>query len=129
MESKGKEFLSKLDELILLFTKLREKAAKEGVLLQNDPMYQNFELLTRNYQLIKNNVPEGLIDQMGAPMVEIISQMVEQLKRDLGEDVNNEKVDLKQELEDIDVLLKNQKLSEKDINNLLDKRASINKEL
>jgi len=129
MESKGKEFLSKLDELIFLFTKLREKAAKEGVLLQNDPMYQNFELLTRNYQLIKNNVPEGLIDQMGAPMVEIISQMVDQLKRDLGEDVNSEKMDLKQELQDIDALLKNQKLSERDINNLLDKRASINKEL
>jgi hypothetical protein len=129
MGRKGKEFLSKLDELIFLFAKLREKAANEGVILQKDPLYQNFELLTRNYQLIKNNIPEGLIEEMGAPMIEIISQMVDQLKKDLGVEVNNKKVDLKQELEDIDALLKNQKLSENDINNLLDKRASINKEL
>ncbi len=129
MEEKDKAFISKLDELIVLFAKLRDKASQEGILINDDPLYKNFELLSSNYQMIKNNIPEGLIEELGEPIKQIISQMVEQLKRDLGIYENSGNAEFKGEMESIDLLLKNQNLSEKEINQLLDKRTSINKDL
>jgi hypothetical protein len=129
MEEKDKAFISKLDELIVLFAKLRDKASQEGILINDDPLYKNFELLSSNYQMIKNNIPEGLIEELGEPIKQIISQMVEQLKRDLGIYENSGNAEFNGEMESIDLLLKNQNLSEKEINQLLDKRTSINKDL
>ncbi len=129
MEEKDKAFISKLDELIVLFAKLRDKATQEGVVIKNDPLYKNFELLTSNYQMIKNNIPDGLIEELGEPIKQIISQMVVQLKKDLGIYDNSDNPEFNGELKSIDTLLKNPTLSEKEINQLLDKRTSINKDL
>ncbi|MFA6404099.1 MAG: hypothetical protein WCX31_21105 [Salinivirgaceae bacterium] len=129
MEEKNKAFISKLDELIVLFAKLRDKASQEGILIKDDPLYKNFEMLSSNYQMIKNNIPESLIEELGEPIKQIISKMVEQLKRDLGINENSETTEFNGELESIDLLLKNKNLSEKEINQLLDKRTSINKDL
>jgi hypothetical protein len=129
MENKSKAFISKLDELIELFTKLRDKATKEGILIKNDPLYRNFELLSGNYQMIKNNIPDELIEELGEPIKEIITQMVEQLKRDLGVFEPAEKSGLMDEIKTIDQHLKKEDLSEKEINHLLDKRASLNTKL
>lgn len=130
MGEKSKDFLRQLDELILLFEKLRVKATNEGVILKDDPMYKNFELLSGNYKLIKNSVPPELIEEMGEPIKEMITQMVNQLKEELGVDDLNEgsSAAFTDELEGIDKLLKDNSLSEDEMNNLLDKRADLKKD-
>ena len=128
MTENSQAFINKLDELIRLFGKLREKAIREGMVLNNDPMYQNFEMLAKNYQLIKNNLPQDLIEEIGGPLKEIISDMVDQLKKELGENPSiQQNSTVYGELEEIDRLLKQDHLSEKEINDLLDKRTSFNK--
>lgn len=127
MEGNGKIFLQQLDELIALFEKLRLKATREGVILKDDPMYHNFELLAGNYKLIKNNIPPEFLEEMGEPIKEMIAEMVSQLKKELGVDSAefNSSNPLKNELDEIDLLLKNNSLSEAEINKLLDKRAKL----
>lgn len=120
-------FLNQLDELIALFEKLRVKATKEGVILENDPLYKNFELLAGNYKLIKNNIPPDLIEDMGAPIKDMITQMVVQLRKELGEEIINENKEgsMQDELDKIDKLLASNDLSEDEINRLLDKRTDL----
>jgi hypothetical protein len=127
MENKNKAFIYKLDELIALFEKLREKATNEGIIIKYDPLYQNFELLAGNYKMIKNNIPEELIEELGEPIKDIITEMVMQLKKDLGLSDKDEKSTINEELNTIDQLLKKGDLSEKEMNDLLDKRTSLNK--
>lgn len=126
MEDKNKVFLKKLDELIVLFEQLREKATREGIIIKNDPLYQNFELLAGNYKMIKNSIPEDLIEELGQPIKDIITEMVEQLKKDLGIQDESKKSTVKDELSAIDDLLSKTNLSENEINDLLDRRASLN---
>ncbi len=151
----NKNFIHQLDELIALFEKLKEKAAKEGLLFKDDPMYKNFELLTGNYKLIKDNIPPELIEEMGEPIKQMIIKMINQLKEELGisEDITTNDIEKKsnlefvdpmieniisenpddnlkdegidKELKRIDKLLKDGNLSEKEINNLLDRRAEL----
>ncbi len=131
MEEKGKKFLKQLDELIALFEKLRSKATKEGIILKDDPMYKNFEMLAGNYKLIKNSIPPEMLEEMGEPIKDMITEMVTQLKSELGVDINDIKAtdsSFKNELEEIDLLLKKKDLSEQEINNLLDQRAQIKKD-
>jgi hypothetical protein len=80
--------------------------------------------------MIKNNVPPELIEEMGEPIKEMIAQMVNQLKQELGFDDINEttSVNLSDALEDIDKLLEDKSLSEEEMNNLLDKRANLKKD-
>ncbi|MCK9205539.1 MAG: hypothetical protein M0P66_00365 [Salinivirgaceae bacterium] len=127
MNDKGKAFIAKLDELIELFKQLRDKATSEGIIIKNDPLYQNFELLAGNYQMIKNTIPDDFIEEMGEPIKELITQMVDQLKKDLGIFDKPEAAPVIDERENIDLLLKNRDLSEQEINDLLDKRRMLEK--
>ena len=130
MEEQNKDFLKQLDELILLFEKLRVKATNEGIILKDDPMYKNFELLSGNYKLIKNSVPPELIEEMGEPIKKMITEMVNQLKKELGVETTDDNIEvpLTDELDNIDSLLNNGKLSEDEINSLLDKRSDLKNE-
>lgn len=140
MEEKNK-FLEQLDELIKLFERLQDKATNEGIIIKDDPMYKNFELLAGNYKMIKSTIPPELIEEIGEPIKEMILQMVEQLKKELGvEDdfdikpvnepvVDDSKDSILFELENIDKILKKDNLSEKEVNDLLDKRSSLKKEI
>lgn len=130
MEERNKLFLKQLDELIALFEKLRQKATNEGVILKDDPMYKNFELLAGNYKMIKNSIPPELLEEMGEPIKEMITEMVKQLKKELGADDIDSDTNhpLFNELDEIDLLLKDNNLSEEEINNLLDKRTKLRKD-
>ena len=129
------EFLSQLDELIKLFETLQKKAANEGIITDNDPMYKNFELLAGNYKMIKNTIPPELIEEIGEPIKEMILQMVNQLKEELGIDDSEMPANDKPEdtmaakLEEIDKLLKDGNISEEEVNNLLDKRSTLKSQL
>ena len=130
MEENGKDILKQLSELIALFEKLRDKAIREGVVLKDDPMYKNFEMLAGNYELIKNNIPPGLIEEMGEPIKNMIAEMVVQLKKELGVETstNEPSNSLINELDAIDKLLENKNISEEEINKLLDKRTQYKKD-
>lgn len=125
MEGKNDAFINKLDELITLFEQLKNKANKEGIILENDPLYKNFEMLASNYQLIKNNLPDDLLQEIGEPMQEMIVKMVEQLKSEMSQTDSKKSSDIKDELQKIDLLLKKGNLSEQEINDLLDKRSKL----
>jgi uncharacterized protein YfkK (UPF0435 family) len=131
MEHNG-DFFKQLDELITLFETLQKKATKEGVITKDDPMYKNFELLAGNYNMIKNTIPPELIEEIGNPIKEMIIQMIDQLKKELGIEnntnlVNDDNKNTEQsQLEDIDALLSKGNLSEKEVNDLLDKRSKLN---
>ena len=124
-------FLNQLDELIKLFETLQTKAKDEGIINNDDPMYKNFELLAGNYEMIRNTIPPELIEEMGEPIKEMILQMINQLKEELGIDdsivpTNDDPKDISAvELEEIDRLLKDNSLSEEDVNSLLDKRSTL----
>lgn len=125
MPENSNAFLKKLDELIALFEKLRDKATKEGIILQNDPMYKNFELLAGNYKMIKHNIPDDLIEEIGEPIKDMITELIAQLKMDLNiTDDNNSNIS--DELQQIDQLLKSGNLTENEINDLLDQRSKLN---
>lgn len=126
MEEEKSAFINKLDELISLFEKLKEKAKKEGIILDNDPLYGNFDMLSKNYELIKHNLPEDLLAEIGEPMQEMIAQMITQLKSEMGESFSSDtKSSVSSEINKIDSLLKQGNLSEKEINDLLDKRSKM----
>ncbi len=123
MKGDKSAFANKLDELILLFEKLKVKATNEGIILKDDPLYANFEMLANNYRLIKHNLPEDLLQEISEPIKEIITQMVDQLRSEMGASVQDEETEI---IKDIDKLLKKGDLSETEINVLLDKRAELN---
>lgn len=130
MSESENHFLAKIDELISLFKRLQEKAKKEGILSEGDPMYENFEMLANNYEMMKSSIPPGMVGEMAEPIKEIVSQMVNQLKDDLGldEDITESELVAKSttsELESIDKQLKAGNLSEDEINGLLDRRSKL----
>ncbi len=117
--------IQKLDELIGLFQQLKERATKEGIIVRNDALYQNFDLLVSNYQMMKDNLPQGLIEEMAAPLKNMISELIDQLKKELGSEIVATKSKTVRELENIDQLLSSGKLNEEQINQLLDERAKL----
>lgn len=123
MEGGKEEFIRKLDELIALFDQLKTKATQEGIIFEDDPLYKNFEMLASNYQLIKNSLPDDLLQEIGEPMQEMIVKMVDQLKTEMGQSDTGEQNDGKHEVNEIDVLLKKDNITEQEINRLLDKRS------
>ena len=138
MENNNK-FLQQLDELIELFEELQKRATNEGIIIKNDPMYKNFELLAGNYKMIKSTIPPELIEEIGEPIKEMITQMVEQLKGELGiKDETISKAEpsvedsinpILSELDEIDIALKKGNLTEEEVNNLLDKRSILKNDL
>jgi len=137
MESSN-DFLKHLDELIQLFEKLQKKAIKNGIIIKDDIMFKDFKLLTDNYKMIKDTMPSELIGEIGEPIKEMLQKMIEQLKKELGEDdiISNNfteqeviqqdnKKSITVEIEEIDKKLQQNNLTEEEINRLLDKRAKL----
>lgn len=125
MENEKSAFIQKLDELIELFEKLKTKATSDGIIRNDDPLYANFDLLANNYRLIKNNLPNDLLEEIGEPIKEVITQMIEQLKKEMGEPSTKTDPLFKNHLDEIDKLLKSDNLSEDEINRLLDERSKL----
>jgi len=126
MENEKSAFIQKLDELIELFEKLKAKATSEGIIRNDDPLYANFDLLANNYRLIKNNLPNDLLEEIGEPIKDVITQMIEQLKKEMGESETTKSDPLfRNHIEEIDKMLKDNNISEEEINRLLDERSKL----
>ncbi|MCK5822958.1 MAG: hypothetical protein KAG95_03080 [Bacteroidales bacterium] len=124
-------FRDNLDKLIELFKKIKEKSKDKYINDMDKSFLMNFDMLINNYEMIKNNVPDEVLNEMGEPIKEYISEMIEKMKAELGEEFKddietvNEIIEIENSIEQIDKLLENPKLSDNEINELLDKRKKI----
>lgn len=140
MESNGNNELRKnLDELIRLFKKVKNTSSIDDIPGIDKRFFQNFELLLSNYDMIKEDLTDELLNQFGAPIHQMIEETVATLRKELGEetDINKpeesnetinyiaEAINITEEIEKIDRQLKENKLSQNEIDNLLDKRSNL----
>jgi uncharacterized protein (UPF0305 family) len=133
------QFRKDLDELFRLFKKMVENKSLDDVPGVNKMMLQQFQFFFSNYENMKDQIAAQLQGQFGDSVKDMVKTLVQQLKEELGED---ELLNLVEEEEEaptvqieeagndiakIDELLKNPDLTEEQINELLDKRAGLQK--
>lgn len=137
MGSEERSFNENLDLLIKLFKRLKEKTSLDEMHGIDKTFYQNFEYLLSNYENMRDQLSEELLDKFGEPVKGMIASLVEQLKAELGDDIGDLDLDSTDEeplievpddIAKIDELLKNPKLSDEEINKLLDERSKLSKE-
>ena len=128
------EFKKELDELFRLFKKLVEKKDLDDVPGVDKFMLQQFQFFFNNYDNMKDQIADQLQGQFGDSVKEMVKTLVQQLKEELDEDIMlnlEEEEPIVQITEvgdtrlEIDKMLKNPDLTEDQINELLDKRASL----
>lgn len=133
-------FKKDLDELFRLFNKLIKDKSIDDVPGLNTAMLKQFEFFFSNYDTMKDQLMYQLQGQYGDSVKEMVRTLVKQLRAEVGEDdfliIEDEieaplieeelqKIEGKTEREKIDELLKNGKLTEEQINELLDKRSNL----
>ena len=126
MSERSDNFKRNLEALISLFKKFREKLKKEELIGVDKSLFSHIDLLIDNYDTIRNNFPDDVFEQMGEPLQQMMIQAITQLKSefpDINQDSDKEFV---QNLIHVDELLKNPNLTQKEIDELLDKRSGIN---
>jgi hypothetical protein len=137
MSSEDRSFNENLDLLIKLFKKLKEKTSLDDLHGIDKTFYQNFEYLLSNYENMRDQLSEELLDKFGEPVKGMIASLVDQLKHELGDDISDlsldeepmkEDIQIPDDLVKIDQMLKNPDLTEEELNKLLDERSRLAKE-
>lgn len=123
----NESFRDKLDTLIELFKKVREKSVDRDIPGIDQNFFQNFDFVLNNYEMIKDQLSDEMLEQFGAPIQTLIENLIAQLKEELGDDFHTEEPfkELAENLNDIDSLLQSTDLSNEEIDALLDKRANL----
>ena len=119
------DFKNNLDELIEVFKRLKNKEYFK-TMLNNDAQLKNIEMLINNYDFIKNNIPDDIQEDLGGNIKELIIDLTKQLKQELGDIDTEENKEHFNDIDMIDNILTSRNLSENKINELLDKRNSLN---
>lgn len=143
MENESSKSLKKnLDELIRLFKKVKDKSVFENISGIDKTFFNNFEMLVNNYDMIKDNLSEELLNQFGEPIHKMIADTVEQLKEQLGEAgelgeefiestehknilITPEPENWQEEIKYIDDMLKRGSLKPDEADRLLDRRSEL----
>ncbi|OFY47706.1 MAG: hypothetical protein A2W85_12920 [Bacteroidetes bacterium GWF2_41_31] len=129
------KFKQDLDELFRLFKRLVEKQSMEDIPGVDRSMMKQFQFFFSNYETMKDQISHQLQGQFGEPVKKMVSNLVEQLRAQLGED-NEDLLQDEIKVEEltlnppgriaaIDEMLKKPGLSEDQINELLDRRANL----
>jgi hypothetical protein len=132
------QFRKDLDELFRLFKKMVENKSLDDVPGVNKMMLQQFQFFFSNYENMKDQIAAQLQGQFGDSVKDMVKTLVQQLKEELGEDdllnIEYEEeapvVSIEEagaDLAKIDELLSNPELTEEQINELLDRRADLQK--
>ncbi len=138
MGSEERSFNENLDLLIKLFKKLKDKTSFDDMHGIDKTFYQNFEYLLGNYENMRDQLSEELLDKFGEPVKGMIAHLVDQLKAELGDDISEFELDeeaqkktmiVPDDIAKIDQLLSNPDLSDEEINKLLDERSKLAKKL
>ena len=140
-------FHDNLDQLIKLLRKMKEKSQDYDFPGVPKMFFSNFDFVINNYEMMKNQISDQLLNQFGEPIKQMIADMVEQLKEELGEDLELEELQeqedvlpepeqeapvgetLDEALQRIDRRLKSSDIAEEEINKLLDERSKIRDKL
>jgi conjugal transfer/entry exclusion protein len=125
MESES--FREKLDTLIELFKKVRERSMEKEIPGIDKSFFQNFDFVLNNYEMIKDQLSDEMLEQFGTPIQTLIENLINQLKDELGEDFYalEPMKEVSDDLQEIEKLLQSSELSNDEIDKLLDKRANI----
>ena len=135
MGSEDRSFNENLDLLIKLFKKLKDKASFDDMPGIDKTFYQNFEYLLSNYENMRDQLSEELLSKFGEPVKGMIASLVEQLKMELGEDIDELDLDeedskvleVPDDISKIDEMLKDASLSDEEVNKLLDERSRLSR--
>ena len=97
----------------------------------------NFDFFLQNYDKMKDQISEQLLQQFGEPIKQMVADMVEQLQGELDDNMIPD-VEIpfetpvitghKRNVKEIDELLKRPGLSEDEIDRLLDERKRVKSE-
>ena len=137
MGSEERSFNENLDLLIKLFKKLKERTSIDDLQGIDKTFYQNFEFLLGNYENMRDQLSEELLGKFGEPVKAMIANLVEQLKSELGDDIDSldlqeekeiKEIVMPEDLSKIDEMLKDPRLSEEEVNKLLDERMRLAKD-
>lgn len=134
-------FKQELDELFRLFKKVMETRPMEDIPGVNKEMLQQFQFFFSNYENMKDQIAYQLQGQFGDSVKQMVRTLIEQLREEVGDDEMLAGVEpeveeaqpileisgsnVEEEMKKIDELLKNPKLTEEQINDLLDRRAML----
>lgn len=137
MSSEERSFNENLDLLIRLLRKIKDKSQFQNIPGLPPMFFVNFEYFVSNYEQMKNQISEQLLQQFGEPIKQIVADMVDHLQSELGEDIlleEEEKTDTpvitgtKRTVAEIDELLKKPGLTGEEIDKLLDERKRVKSE-
>jgi hypothetical protein len=137
MATSDRSFSENLDLLIKLLRKLKDKSQFEGMPGVPKMFVMNFDFFLQNYEKMKDQISEQLLQQFGEPIKQMVADMVEQLQDELDEQMitgveapaeSPVITGQKRTVEMIDELLKKPGLSEEEIDRLLDERKRIKSE-
>lgn len=128
---KKNSFAQNLEYLIELFTRLRERSMNQTVPGIDKTFLENFDYIAQNYKSLKKDIPDEVLERFGQPIQHMVEQMVEQLIDELEEDgpMSAEVEGFSDDLKEIDLLLRNPHISQQEINELLDQRSLILKQI
>lgn len=128
------KFNKDLDELFRLFKKLVETKSLDDIPGVDGMMLKQFQFFFSNYENMKDQIGQQLQGQFGEPVKQMVSDLVKQLRDQIGEDeftiIEEEEpavqiAEAGLSIEEIDKMLTNPDLTEDQINELLDKRAEL----
>lgn len=119
-----KKFIKDLDLLVYLLNKLKNKVVSDKENEIDDSIFNSFDLIINNYNLVRSELSENVLSQFGDSVQHLVSQMINQLKKELEEMETKEK-NLLTDLKRIDQLLMSEGLTDDEIDRLLDKRSQI----
>ena len=134
MATSDRSFSENLDLLIKLLRKLKDKSQFEGMPGVPKMFIMNFDFFLQNYEKMKDQISEQLLQQFGEPIRQMVAEMVEQLQEELDTNMIPEVetssespviTGHKRTLAEIDTLLKNPALSQEEIDKLLDERHKL----
>ena len=137
MATSDRSFSENLDLLIKLLRKLKDKSQFEGMPGVPKMFVMNFDFFLQNYEKMKDQISEQLLQQFGEPIKQMVADMVEQLQDELDEQMitgidspaeSPVITGQKRTVEMIDDLLKKPGLSEEEIDRLLDERKRLKSE-
>jgi len=129
-------FKHDLDELFRLFKRMVEEQSMDDIPGVDKQMLRQFQFFFDNYENMKDQISSQLQGQFGAPVKEMVRNLLKQMREQLGEEEYLSKVDndtpisidmstREVDIKAIDEMLKNPNLTEEQINELLDKRAGL----
>lgn len=136
MNEEQRSFSENLDLLIKLLRKMKDKSKLDQI---PGLTIVNFDFFLENYEKMKNQISDQLLQQFGEPIKQMIAEMVEQLKEELsemgedvdqilGEDITPDTPIItgqRKTVEEIDEELKKPGLTDEDIDRLLDERSKL----